>query len=371
MIFERASVVVCGTLRRVAPRVALAPALFLLLALAPSGCGAREGGRDAGSDARITCSARYAAIRRRSEPIVILDRSCAMRDRFDGSGAATGPIDVEGRWGAAREALLAISSEGPASGWGLAFVPDDPTSCVVDALRVEPAPGNGAALREVIANDGVVDPFVLCGGGASEVPIESALIDAVGGSDLLGASGGEPLTIVIAAGDPGCGATVESLALAAQAPGGEVAVVVLGAPGATADALYEALATAGGSGPVGPPSYYLASSADELTTTLRSIVDDHASCIFDLDGPVEPDPEMIRVWVDGAEIPGDPDEGFAFSPGDRSIVLNGSLCDRLLAGSLRRIDVASACDTPACVAREEVCDSLDDDCDDRVDEGCT
>jgi hypothetical protein len=347
--------------------------LSLSITAALAGCTPGHGGvgtdEDAGSAPE--CTSAYALRRRRPEVMLVVDRSCAMRARLDGSGDATGPDDPEGRWSAVRAAVDALTEMPRASGWGLVLYPgDDPTMCTEPRVLVDPAPGSAAEVAGALASED--DPFAVCAGGAAQVQLEGAL-NAVGLDENLGATG-EPFVLVIASGAPGCGSTTDSL-LAAEALttelSTEVVVRALG-PDASAAPMLEAIAAAGGAPrPDGPPSYYEASSADAVRTVIDGLLAERESCVLDLvNGPIDPDPEALRVWVDGMAVSPDPDEGWSYSAGDGSLALNGTLCEKLRAGDLQRIEAAVDCDAPTCVPLDETCDSLDDDCDGTVDEDC-
>ncbi|MDQ3034211.1 MAG: hypothetical protein M3Y87_17515 [Myxococcota bacterium] len=341
---------------RIAPLAALVllAACETSLTRTGSDAGARVDGPIAGE-----CTARYAVARRLPEVVLVLDRSCAMRGAFAG-GDASGPADPGGRWDAMRAALDARLVAGSAS-WGLVLAPDEPTSCEAPLLRTAPGPGSREAIGETLAQDGVVDPFALCPSGSGvEVPLEGALA-TLADADPFTVEG--PLVLIIAAGTPTCGATTDSLAAEVAGLvdlGVDIAVLAL-SPDPTLRAIADA---AGGHG-----SYQEATSAAEVDAALDAILDARASCVLDLVGSPTPDPERLRVWIDGVELPADPEEGFSFDASD-AITLNGSACTRLREGAITRIGAAVGCDAPACVPRGETCDGLDDDCDDRVDEDC-
>lgn len=345
-------------------------ALLSTIVMCAAGCTPGRAGTE--MDASVpACTDAYAVARRRPELVLVVDRSCAMRGRFDGTGDASGPDDPAGRWRVIVDVLSALADTPRVSGFGLVLYPEDASACTEPAMRVTPGPGSAAELAAQLSMDGV-DPFAICSGGASEVALEGALT-TVGISEDLGATG-EPFVLVIASGTPSCGSTNDSL-LAAEALttelSTEVAVLAL-APDATGAPMLEALAASGGAPrPEGPPSYYEASSADEVRSVIEGLLAERESCVLDLvNGPPGPDPSMLRVWVDGMPIDPDPDEGWSFSAADDAIALNGTLCERLRAGELQRIEAAVGCDAPTCVAREETCDSLDDDCDGTIDEDC-
>ncbi len=329
------------------------------------GCEPNKGGPDTHGwvDGAVPseCTARYAVARRRPEIVVVLDRSCAMRERFDGA-PASGPEDPEGRWGVTRAALLSLAEGKWVSGVGLIFAPDDPMSCASPALRILPGPGSVVAFEELLANNGIIDPFSICESGDVEFPLEGALKSLFDEDPFTSE---DPLVLVVTAGAPSCGATRESLADSVSALtelGAEVAIA-----GLSSEPLTHDLAEV-----VGPRARQFAVTTPEsLQSTLQALLAERESCVLDLvGGPTSPPPSELRVFVDDVEIQADPTEGYSFDASADALTLNGALCDRLLASEIRRIRVGVGCDDPTCVPRAEACDGLDDDCDDQVDEDC-
>jgi hypothetical protein len=353
-------------------RVVLARLSLLALVLGSCTPGRVGVGNDDDAGTPPECTTAYAVRRHRPEVVLVVDRSCAMRGRLDGSGDATGPDDPSGRWSAVTQAVSALAATPRAAGWGLVLYPgDDPAACTEPRMVVTPQFGSADDVAAALTAEDA-DPFAVCGAGASEVPLEGALT-TVGISEDLGVTG-EPFVVVIASGTPSCGSTSDSL-VAAEALTTElstqVVVLALG-PDASGAPMLEAIAAAGGAPqPDAPPSYYEASTAEEVQTVIEGLIAERESCVLDLvDGPPGPNPDELRIWIDGAPVDPDPDEGWSFSAGDDTLALNGTLCERLRAGDIQQIEAAVSCDAPTCVAREETCDSLDDDCDGTVDEDC-
>lgn len=323
------------------------------LALGCSGSGGRDAGPAVTDAGPIDlCSARYAVARRRPELELLVDRSCAMTNHFD-DGPGAGLADPETRWNALRAALEALPSLG-VSGVGLVLSPDG-AECSVPDARV--APGGGSVAEAIAALDTIAaDLFDGCAAGPVGFGLEPGLNTLVV-SDTVGASG-DPFTIVVMGGAPACGETAGSLTAVASDVGTDIVVVTLGVDDATATLV---------------ESVGLRNSAPrpaDLAAVLDEIVRSRVSCVLDI---VEgsPDPDMLRVWVDGTLVPPDPDEGWSFSLGDNSITLNGSLCASLTAGTVRQVSAGVGCDEPRCVPRPERCDGLDEDCDGTVDNDCS
>lgn len=354
-----------------ASTIPLCSAILGIVATAATGC---TSGQVSEGEPTSQCIAHYAAFRRPLEVAVVLDRSCAMQARFDGT-MASGPTDPEGRWGAVRAALEAAGLDPSVAGWSIVFSPDHPAMCTHGGeLALFAEPYSGELIPEVLGAEGA-SPFELCASGTSEVPLEAAL-GVINGSDEI-ATSSDPLVLVIAAGAPSCGATMLSLEDAAANTPFELAVLAL-APDDTAASLLESLVLSDEEG--ARPGYHEAASAAEVDATLQDILQARQSCVLDLvsqaDVPVTDEAELF-VWVDGEPVAPDPEEGWILSV-DGSITFNGTICERLRAGEVTRVDAAVGCDERRCVAidpddegqGEESCDGLDNDCDDVVDEDC-
>lgn len=339
---------------------------------AGAGC---TGGRVGGGVDQVACTAHFAAFRRPIEVAVVLDRTCAMQMRFDGTTPASGPTDLDGRWGAVAAALEAAGMDLSIAGWSLVLTPEDPTMCALTGeLAIVAEPYSGESMSEVLGAAGA-SPFDICASGSSEVPLEAAL-GVVNGSDDVGTLS-DPLVLLIAAGVPGCGSTATSLEDAAASTPYDLTVLAL-APDDTAGPLLESLALPDEAGL--RASYRVAASASEVGPLIQEILEERQSCVLDLVSdsyvPVMDEAEL-RVWVDGEPIDNDADEGWVVSF-DGSITLNGSLCARLRAGDVLRVAASLGCDENVCVVidpdetgqGEEACDGLDNDCDDIVDENC-
>jgi hypothetical protein len=155
-------------------------------------------------------------------------------------------------------------------------------------------------------------------------------------------------------GGMGWGACIDAdatrVAVAELAAAG-IKTFVFGVPGVgpySAD--LDGLATAGGTAredaKPGEPLYYAASATTQeafvtaLSAVAAKVVD---TCTITLDS-VPSDPGITNVLVDGALIPQDPIDGWAWTA-DGKVELRGATCAKVKAGDVVRVQVAVGCKT--------------------------
>ncbi len=310
--------------------------------------------------------------------LVVIDRSCSMRRTVTDGGFGTGPEDPTTRWNIAREAVRRLTERFPTRvRWGLMAFPNALEGCGdVPAAQVAPAAGTAAAVYAALLTSDV-EPFHWCDMGDIQ-PHQTPTDEALEASLLLpelGDAGRERFVILLTDGAASCGANDASMTdvgMRLAAAGIRTAAIGFGSEttsGAAASNL-EALAIAGGlANPAGPPSYYLAADGASLDSVLDAIVFPSISCTITLDS-VPPDPSELHVFANDAELPRDGADGWSYDAVSNTITLEGAACDDLRRGVITRLSVAYGCAVPTCTPHGEVCNGLDDDCDDEVDEDC-
>ncbi len=90
-------------------------------------------------------------------------------------------------------------------------------------------------------------------------------------------------------------------------------------------------------------------------------------CSFSLE-TTPPDLEKVFVRANDDLLELNADDGFRYDEGENAIYLQGQACDDLRFGITKRLGVSYGCAPSACVPSLEICNGLDDDCDDLVDE---
>lgn len=311
--------------------------------------------------------------------LLVMDRSCSMRRLSPDTGVfGTGPDDPETRWNIARTAVLDLMGRfGTRAFWGMMAFPDPREGCdqPVDT-EVPPGPGNIMAIETSLRSESV-QPFGLCGLDNTDdvtqprqTPTADALTSALVLPELMSADRAS-FAIVITDGGVSCAVEDDTLrTITTSLRDAGIPVGVIGFNTGEEVSSLEAIASVGGlDNPAGPPSYYVADDPASLGSVLDEIAERVVSCDFPL-GMVPPDPSMLFVNVNDTMEAMDASDGWSYDSGSNTLSFNGALCRRLRRGEVMRLRVSFGCPPEACVPRAEVCNALDEDCDDRVDEDC-
>jgi len=310
--------------------------------------------------------------------LLVLDRSCSMRRLLDGSDFGTGPDDPGTRWNVAREAIDRLTSRYPGRvRWGLMAFPDARAGCGMPVTaEVAPAPMTTATITSTLRSSDI-QPFGLCGPDNTDTttqpritPVGAALEATLAVPELMDTTR-DNYAILIADGGENCGfstADIGDAAAALNAAG--IPTAAIGFSVGSSEGTLDTVGSMGGlPNPAGPPAFYAADDGAELDTALDAIVIPAIPCSFGLDS-VPPDPDAIFVAANDTLLERDGADGYSYDETENRITLEGMACDDLRSGATTRIQVSFGCVPPECVPRDEVCNGLDEDCDDRVDEGC-
>ncbi|HVR62633.1 MAG TPA: hypothetical protein VMU50_12090, partial [Polyangia bacterium] len=160
---------------------------------------------------------------------------------------------------------------------------------------------------------------------------------------ILLATDGEPNCNPGPGGNATAGAGTVAAVTAIAAMGVPVFVIGIATSG-PADAVLSMVATAGGRPRAGTPPYYPVANGNDLVAALGTIGGQIASCTFGF-GQRPPDPDNIAVSAGGMKIPKDPAHasGWDYGPGQMSINLYGSYCDKAKDKSLGDVQAIFGC----------------------------
>jgi hypothetical protein len=292
---------------------------------------------------------RHSLEKRPADLLLVLDRSGSMVDTVP--DPATG-MGVE-KWGATVGALDAVLQATQAQvSWGLKLYPVGGDQCnVADAPEVPVAAANHAAVLASINSmpamrDGGSTPTQAAVRKATAVfqntpsPNNRFLLVATDGEPNCGMGGG-------GGGGGGRGRSDRAGAVAAVADALKAGIpsfiVGIATAGSDAHDTLNMMADAGGRPRNDATKYYPVASRAELITALEVITGQIASCTFPLDTP-PPVVDNVAVEVDGTRLARDnPASGWSYGPNNRSIVLNGEVCERLKAGTAKDVQILYGC----------------------------
>lgn len=284
----------------------------------------------------------YAADRVAPNLLLVLDRSCSMRDRVDGVR----------KWESAVRAIVALTQayEGEIR-FGLTLFPDRVApNCEQDAIPIPVGPGNEAAIRGLLeaALDNSDDNWP---DGPCVTNIRNAVIQAGGDPSLRDPARRSFIMLITDGRQANCGTanvrdnetrehltqlSVEGINTFVVGFGGEVSVNDL-----------NRFAEAGGvprEADEGEPRYYQANNEQELVESLDVIGGVALGCEFVLD-QIPPDLSDLHVFFDGQELARDVGHqgGWDYAAEGNMVVFYGDACDQIMAQAVEDVAVVFGC----------------------------
>jgi hypothetical protein len=284
--------------------------------------------------------------------MLVMDRSLSMTNDVNdkqctGATGNNGNCGPSSKWELMVPALnQVITATDARVNWGMFYLGDEPAQCGVATAPVVPvATMNATAITTSLTGNQF--------NGQTGTPTRRAVQGAV--SYLTGLADQNPKFLLLATdGQPNC-ATANSLntddstgtrQAVADALAAGIPTFVVGIGNTGAAATLDQVAIAGGRPQTGgATSYYQVNDAAALGSALGTIVGQAASCTFNIG--VAPDGTTttgLGVFGDGVKIPMDPANGWSFKDAAMTtIVLNGSICDQVMAGTVHDVSVAFVC----------------------------
>jgi len=241
------------------------------------------------------------------------------------------------RWSALKSAVTASLSANGSINWGLELfaTPGGQDECAVVAAPQVPISANsGPAIQQVLAS---VTPDSSTPTAAA-IKVATAYLGTVRDSN-------KKAILLATDGEPNCGesgrssggiddlANTLSAIQAANAAGFPVYVVGIG----PSTGNLASMAQAGGT-----TNYYPATSPQQLSDALAQISKIVASCTFTSPTP-PPDPALVSVYVDKKLVTKDPVNGWDFGASNATIVLHGTQCNAIMAGTSTQVQIVFGC----------------------------
>jgi hypothetical protein len=301
----------------------------------------------AGSGGESSCGlSTYESERKTAEVIVVLDRSSSMAELSSGT--------QERKWDILTTALNdVISASNAEIGWGLKLFPEGTktdfrcaANTIVPLIHVPVAEQNAPTVTDFILASGPT------GTGTPTADAMTFAIAHLAERDKLNNS--QKFILLATDGDPTCPDSTSGISAAVAAiaaglkQGYPTFVIGVDTTAKTTVATLDQMAKAGGrprEGAPGTPSFYLASTQNELAEALGAITSAVATCRFDL-SPIPPVPENIAVDFNGTRAPRDPAKlnGWDYTTADNSqLEVYGDFCTAIKNAPQSKVQIRYGC----------------------------
>lgn len=284
--------------------------------------------------------------------LLVLDRSssmeysitgdcyCALSNTSQGSLCQPVPANCSTRWSAVVPAVDQTIAANPSLNWGLElFSAPDAPSCSVSLNPQVPLAANGGATIQALL------PTL-------KLALYTPTTTAINNANLYLQSvkdGNDKVILLATDGEPNCknggvnadDDTAAAVAAATSAARNGFPVYVIGIGPSQALSNLQQIAVAGGT-----TDFYRADSPQALATSLAAISKIVASTCEFQTPKVPPDATLVYVYVDKQLITKDvnpTDDGWMFGATTSNIVLTGSYCTNLLAGTPSTVQIIFGC----------------------------
>lgn len=275
--------------------------------------------------------------------LLVLDRSCSMKDKIDGAKKWDLAVGAIGQLLGAYTGVIR---------WGLILFPDiDKPACEQAKVPIPIGDGNEPAIDAMLTSAQVgTDPWypdnpcvTNIDTAMEQAAAEPSLFDPNAKGYVMLISDGAQAGCSAAGGDNGTEAIIGDLYTQKGVP-----TYVVGFGGAVDKNQLNTFATLGGTALPGDPKYYQADNAADLEAALVDIAGGLVSCSYQL-GDAPPDWAQVFVFFnDVVQVPFDPNDmsGWNYDPMTNTITFFGAFCDQLKADAVWDIDVVFGCDEP-------------------------
>jgi hypothetical protein len=269
-----------------------------------------------------------------ADVLLVFDRSGSMSySTTTDSNCKTGSACTQ-RWSALKAGVTAtLDSTAGSINWGLKFFasPSGGACGVTDGVEVPIGPGSVAAIEAQItgAETGNNTPT------AQGIRKATAYLKTVSDQNTK-------YILLSTDGEPNCSASSnttanvpDTVAAIKEAKDAGFLVYVIGIGPSVGN--LDNFAAAGGTS-----KYFPASSPDELTAAFASISKAVISCTFAL-AQTPPDTNNVAVYLDTNLVSQDSANGWSFGANSKTIILNGSTCDKVSSGAAKTVRVLFGC----------------------------
>jgi len=274
--------------------------------------------------------------------LLVLDRSSSMSDDIASDATCGGrgaPANCTTRWSTMTASLQQVLATSPAGvQWGLKLFtsPKGSTCTVNQGVEVAVGPNTATQIQNTITGTSPANQTPTTAAIKAAVTYYGTVSDGLAHYILL-ATDGQPNC------DPGTSPSVTDASVQDTANeigialnSGGIKTYVIGIGPSTGN--LDNFAQAGGTG-----NYFPATSPDQLTSALSTIIVDVASCKFTMNA-APPDPSNLGVYLDkGTKVALDPSDGYSLAADNVTVTFNGSYCDGLKNGTYQVVQVFFGC----------------------------